>query len=81
MVALSRHRSRSLGKWNRVKAALLEGREPPPLHDPRPKIADVVNHYLTFKRWLVVSGEITARTRSEHYATCKLLVDCFGRAM
>lgn len=51
---------------------------------PRPKgaggltVADLSNQYLTAKRRLLDSGEITQRTFGEYYATCARVVDTFG---
>src|SRR5947207_662647 len=52
----------ALAEWQRVKDYLLDERAPPLKDDSRLTIAEMVNHFLTFKKSRVDSGEITLRT-------------------
>jgi integrase len=75
----------ALEEWTRVEPYLRRGLTPPPKVAPAvnaeigPVVADVVNHFLTFKRSLVNSGELTMRSWAEYDDTCGLVVEFFGR--
>jgi integrase len=69
----------ALERWLAEKDDLLAGRTPAPKGGPNgPTVADGCNHYLTFKRGLLASGEIAARTFQEYYEGCQRLVASFG---
>ena len=68
----------ALERWLEQKDDLLAGRT------PRAKtagltVADLCNHFLTFKRGLLASGEIVNRTFQEYFETCQRLVASFGK--
>jgi hypothetical protein len=42
-------------------------------------VADLCNHFLTFKKGLLASGEIADRTFQEYSAVCQRLVTAFGK--
>src|SRR5262249_55961591 len=52
---------------------------PPPKHDSRPTVADVVNGFLDFKKGLVASEELAQRSWDGYFAVGKILADHFGR--
>lgn len=68
----------AIDEWLRVKDALLAGRPRPQKDDSRLTIASLVNHFLTFKKALVVSGEIGQRSWDEYDETSSVLVKFFG---
>jgi len=43
-----------------------------------PTVADLCNHFLTFKKALLASDEIAARTFEEYYSGCERFVKSFG---
>lgn len=69
----------ALAEWLRVKDDLLAGREPAPRPDAdATTIAHAVNHWLTYKRRRVESGELAERTWQRYYATGEMLIDTLG---
>ncbi len=78
------------GQWSDPKAALEKylaekddlqaGREPPAnISAASPTVADLCNHFLTFKKGLLASGEIADRTFQEYFSVCRRLVTVFGK--
>ena len=68
----------ALKKYLAEKDDLLAGRT------PRPKaegitVADLCNHFLTSKRHLAQTGEISTRTFADYYAVAQNLVKAFGK--
>jgi integrase len=78
------------GPWEDPQAALSRyldvrddrqaGRTPRPRNDDRLTLGDLVNEFLNFKRQLVDSGELSARSHREYQATGKTLVTILGRS-
>jgi integrase len=68
----------AIAKWLDEKDALLAGRV---VRKPGTYItvADLVNHFLSFKEQLLEAGELAPRTFKRLDATCGYLVDHFGR--
>jgi len=42
-------------------------------------VRDLVNKFLTTKRHLVDTRELTARSWADYYSTCKRVVESFGK--
>src|SRR5205823_2411475 len=57
---------------------LYAGRVPRAVEPDGFTLRDVVNRFLTSKRHLFDTREITARTFADYYACCERLVDHFG---
>ena len=70
----------ALKKYLDEKEDLQAGREPraKALLDG-PTVADLANHFLTFKKGLLASGEIADRTFQEYFSVCHRLVTAFGK--
>lgn len=68
----------ALEKWLDQKDDLLAGRTPRPKADGL-TIKDLVNRFLTTKRHLVDTRDITARTFADYYATCLRVAEVFGK--
>ncbi len=70
----------ALEKYLAEKDDLLAGRTPSPKGGPDgPTVADLCNHFLTFKKGLLASGEIADRTFQEYFSVCQRLVTAFGK--
>jgi len=70
---------RALTKWLEQKDALLAGRTPRAHHDGL-TVRDLCNRFLTAKKTLLDTGELSPRTWSDYYTTCEGLVDHLGKA-
>ncbi len=70
---------KALNLWLDQKDHLLAGRVPPVRREGL-TLNDLANRFLTAKKHLLESGEITPRTFSESYATCQRLIKFFGGA-
>jgi integrase len=68
----------ALEEWLRVKDDLLAGRTAPPKSGAI-CVADLVNHFLTYKQQLRESGELAPRTFDRYFASGAVLVGSFGR--
>ena len=68
----------ALEEWLRVRDDLLAGRTARPKGDGL-TVRDLVNRFLTTKRQLVESGELTPRTWADYHATCERIIDSFGK--
>ncbi|MBN1590399.1 MAG: hypothetical protein JW888_12870 [Pirellulales bacterium] len=64
--------------WLDHKDDLLAGRTPRAKGDGL-TVADLANHFLTFKQELRDSGELAPRSYDEYYATCEIVVNAFGK--
>jgi integrase len=71
-------KDKAIQEWLRVKDHLLAGREPP-MQGCEISVAYLVNHFLTAKRQLVESGELSVRTWHSYHASCGKLVAAFGK--
>src|SRR5438874_1927627 len=67
----------ALNKYLEQKDDLHAGRTPRVTGDGL-TVRDLVNRFLTAKKLLVDSGEITQRTFTEYHAACGCLADTFG---
>src|SRR5450432_1953844 len=74
-----RDKDAALKEYVRVRDALQAGRPRPPKADDVVTVADVVNAFLEEKQSKVDSGELSARTWSDYFATCEAVVEAFGR--
>ncbi|MFL5243158.1 MAG: tyrosine-type recombinase/integrase [Gemmataceae bacterium] len=68
----------AVDKYLRDKEDLYAGRVPRAVEPDGFTLRDVVNRFLTSKRHLFDTREITARTFADYYACCERLVDHFG---
>ena len=68
----------ALERWLEQKDDLLAGRTPRPKAEGA-TLRDLANKFLTAKRHLTDTGEITPRTYGDYYVTCKQLLDCLGK--
>jgi integrase len=68
----------ALARYNRIADDLHAGREPRPDSEGL-TVADLCNHFMTSKRHLRESSEITDRTWRDYYSTCERVVAAFGR--
>lgn len=68
----------ALEKWLEQKDDLLAGRTPRPKTDGL-TVKDLVNRFLTTKRHLVDTSELTARSFADYYRTCLVVADVFGK--
>jgi integrase len=76
------------GPWDDPQAALTKyldqkddlhaGRTPRPATDEL-TVRDLINRFLTSKKMLMASGEITARTFADYHANCQRVLDAFGK--
>lgn len=67
----------ALDKWLSQKDDLLAGRTPRPAGGLT--IADLNNRFLTVKKHLVDSSELTPRSFADYYRTCELVIGVFGK--
>lgn len=77
------------GKWDDPQGALdlyaeqrddlYAGRTPRPRNDDRMTLKDLCNEFLTYKKHLVETGELTARSHRDYYDTCERLLSILGR--
>ena len=77
-VADDPHGQAALARWLEVKDDLLAGRQPR-VQGEGLTLKDLANRFLTVKKALVDSGELSPRTFQDWYRTCKLLLDTFGK--
>lgn len=66
-------------EWLRVKDELLAGRERPPKTSGGLTVADLCNRFLTAKRHLLDTQELSSRTWYSYYSSCAKLVAEFGK--
>ena len=69
----------ALALWLDQKDDLLAGRTPRRTPDDGLTVADLCNHFATAKEQQREAGEIAKCTFNEYFATCKFLVQSFGR--
>lgn len=67
----------ALDKWLLQKDDLLAGRTPRPVGGVT--IGDLCNRFLTAKKHLVDTSELTPRSFADYHRTCVLVVDGFGK--
>ena len=63
----------ALRRWLEVKDDLLAGRTPRPKTEGN-ALRDLANRFLTAKKHLAETGEITPRTYADYYTTCKQVI-------
>jgi len=68
----------ALARYNKVADDLHAGREPRPDVEGL-TVAELCNHFMTSKKLLMDSEEITDRTWRDYYSTCERVVSAFGR--
>jgi integrase len=68
----------ALNKYLDQKDDLHAGRRPR-AHAGEVLVRDVLNHFLTAKKRLLDSGELTARTWGHYHGTCERIAAAFGR--
>jgi integrase len=77
------------GPWDDWQAALdkyqaqrddLHAGRTPRVQGEGMTVRDLANRFLTLKRHLLDTGEITARTFKDYYATCERVIGVFGRS-
>lgn len=68
----------ALSEWLRVKDDLLAGRKPRPAGGGF-TIRDLVNRYLTHKRHLLDTRELSPRTFGDCYKVCERIIEAFGK--
>lgn len=68
----------ALELWLEQKDYLLAGRTPPSTPDGL-TVGDLCNCFLTAKERQRDAGDIRPKTFAEYYATCRLVVDAFGK--
>ena len=73
-------RDAALEKWLKDKDHLLAGRSRP-LHPDGVTLRDLVNKFLTAKKALLDSGELSPRTWGDYYTTCGGMLDVLGKTM
>lgn len=73
------HGAAALEEWLRVKDDLLAGREPRPKGSNEPTVLDAVNHFLTAKKRMKLTGKIAAQTYDGYFNLCEFLIDHLGR--
>ncbi|MGD0516586.1 MAG: hypothetical protein ABSA26_03540 [Thermoguttaceae bacterium] len=69
----------ALDKWLDQKDALLSGRTPRAITPDTLTVADLCNHFLTFKQNSLASGELMKRSFDFYHQTCARLVKVFGK--
>lgn len=69
----------ALVRWLDERDDLLAGRVPKSSRDCL-RLADLCNHWLTYKSELVASGELTQRTHDGYRAGCELLCEVVGKS-
>ncbi|MBU4271148.1 MAG: tyrosine-type recombinase/integrase [Planctomycetes bacterium] len=72
------HGEAALKNWLEQKDDLLAGRTPRVKADGL-TVADLCNHFLTAKRHLTETGELSTRTFADYHAVAKQVVDNFGQ--
>lgn len=73
-------RDAALDRWLKEKDHLLTGRQRP-LHPDGITLKELVNRFLTSKKALVDSGELSPRTWSGYYTTCGEVLDALGKTV
>lgn len=68
----------AMAKWFEQKEALLAGRTPR-RNVVELTLEDLCDRFLTAKEQLKDSGELSPRTFAEYFATCRRMIDWFGR--
>jgi integrase len=68
----------ALAKWLEQRDDLLAGRTPRVAGETL-TVADLCNRFLTAKKQMVGSGELSSRAWGEYYSTCETIVAVFGR--
>jgi hypothetical protein len=68
----------AINRWLDTKDDLLAGRMPRVSSDGL-TMRDLANRFLSAKRHLADTGEITEKTFADYYRTCETLINCFGR--
>lgn len=69
----------ALAKWNHDSLWLLRGLTPPREGDAaEPTVNDLCNKFLTAKKALIQSGELSRRTFASYFTVCETLVEFFG---
>ncbi len=69
----------ALDKWLDQKDALLAGRMPKLTPETGVTVADLCNHFLTFKKNLLESGKLMKRSFDLYHSTCARMVKTFGK--
>jgi integrase len=69
----------ALAKWKEQQDDLRAGRTPR-LHPDGVTVRNVVNRFLTSKKALVETGELSPRTWGDYYTTCERLIDVLGKS-
>jgi integrase len=69
----------ALDKWLDQKDDLLAGRTPRVRGDGL-TMRDLANRFLTSKRLLADTHEITEKTFADYYRTCESMIKCFGKS-
>jgi integrase len=65
-------------RWLADRDYLLAGRTPP-LHRDGLTVRDLCNKFLSSKKLLMDSGELSPRTWGDYYMTCEGMVEAFGK--
>lgn len=65
--------------WLDQRDDLLAGRTPPRTPDDGLTVAELCNHFLTAKEQQRDSGDIRPTMYADYFATCKLVVESFGK--
>ena len=68
----------ALKNWLEQKDDLLAGRKPRPKSEGL-TLRDLLNHFLTAKRQIMESGELTPRSFQDYYDSCSRVADAFGK--
>ena len=68
----------ALKKYEREREALYAGRKPRPVADGL-TVRSLVNKFLTAKRRLLDTRELSPRSFGDYHATCERIVKAFGR--
>ncbi len=71
--------SKALESWREQKTDLLAGRTPRPKSDEL-TIRELCDRFMVSKRAKMDSGELTAASFGDYFATCKRIIDQFGKA-
>jgi hypothetical protein len=69
----------ALQRWLDQKDDLLAGRTPRAADAAILTVRDLCNHFLTHKRSLLATAEITDQTFKEYFGTCERLLRVFGK--
>jgi len=68
----------AIERWNAEKDAIFAGRTPR-LHPQGLTVRELANRFLSAKKSLADTGDLSRRTWSDYFTTCKDLVDVFGK--